>query len=139
MDDLCCEQFFRKPCQHQQRHYEALRAFFLDRRPLLDIARQFGFAHGTLRNLVSRFRARCQAGQVPPFSFPLHAVDPPPPVPVTLLRVPTLQLLPIAAGSPWLRSVPSARVSPGLSCSCLCWLRSASTVSSTPPAIRARE
>ncbi len=100
MDDLCCAQFFREPCQPQQRHYEALRAFFLDRRPLPDIARHFGFAHGTLRNLVSRFRARCHAGQVPPFSFPLRADDPPAPTPVTPPRVPTPPLSPIAVRSP---------------------------------------
>lgn len=73
MDDQRCEQFFREPRQPQQRHYETLRAFFLDRRTLPDIARQFGFAHGTLRNLVCQFRRRCQADQVPPFSFPLRA------------------------------------------------------------------
>jgi hypothetical protein len=100
MDDPCCEQFFRDPCQPQQRHYEALRAFFLDRRPLPDIARHFGFAHGTLRNLVSRFRARCQADQVPPFSFPLRADDPLVPALVTPLRVPTPRLSPIVARSP---------------------------------------
>ncbi len=79
MDDLRCEQFFREPQQPQQRRYEALRAFFLDRRPLPDIARQFGFAHGTLRNLVSQFRARCYAEQAPPFLFHLSLDDPPAP------------------------------------------------------------
>jgi hypothetical protein len=97
MDDLCCEQFFREPCQAQQRHYEALRAFFLDRRPLPDIARQFGFAHGTLRNVVSQFRARCHAGQVPPFLLPLRADDPPALAAVAPPRVPTRQPSPIAA------------------------------------------
>jgi len=75
MDDLRCEQFFRDPRQPQHRHYEALRAFFVDRRPLPDIARQLGFAHGSLRNLVSQFRARCHAGDVPPFSLHRHADD----------------------------------------------------------------
>jgi hypothetical protein len=79
MDDLRCEQFFGEPRQPQQRHYEALRAFFVDRRPLPDIARQFGFAHGTLRNRVSQFRARCQAGDVPPFSSHRRADDLPEP------------------------------------------------------------
>ena len=77
MDDLRCEQFFREPQQPQQRRYEALRAFFLDHCPLPDIARQFGFAHGTLRNLVSQFRARCAAEQAPPFLFHLSLDDPP--------------------------------------------------------------
>jgi hypothetical protein len=94
MDDLYCEQFFREPCQPQQRHYEALRAFFLDRRPLPDIARQFGFAHGTLRNVVSQFRARCLAGQVPPFSLARRADDPPAPATGVPLHGPTRRPLP---------------------------------------------
>jgi hypothetical protein len=88
MDDLRCEQFFRAPRQPQQRHYEALRACFVDRRPLPDIARQFGFAHGTLRNLVCQFRARCHAGQVPPFSVPRRADDLPVPAPALPPPVP---------------------------------------------------
>ena len=97
MDDQGCEQFFREPRQPQHRHFEALRAFFLDRRPLPDIARQFGFAHGTLRNLVCQFRAHCQAGQVPPFSLHLRADDPAAPAPTTPHRVPKSPTSPIAA------------------------------------------
>ena len=97
MDDLCCEQFFREPCQPQQHHYEALRAFFLDRRPLPDVAHQFGFAHGTLRNLVCQFRARCQAGRVPPFSLHRCADDPALPAPTTPHRAPKSQTSLIAA------------------------------------------
>jgi hypothetical protein len=97
MDDQRCQQFFLEPCQPQQGHYEALRAFFLDRRPLPDIARQFGFAHGTLRNLVSQFRARCQAGHVPPFSLHLRADAPARPTPSTPDRAPKSQPSPIAA------------------------------------------
>ena len=74
MDGTSYQQFFREPSQPQQRRYEALRAFFLEGRSLPDIARQFGFAHGTLRNLVSLFRSQCQADVVPPFSF-LHRAD----------------------------------------------------------------
>jgi hypothetical protein len=96
MDDQHCQQFFLEPCQPQQRHYEALRAFFVERRPLPDIARQFGFAHGTLRNLVCQFRARCQAGQVPPFSPQLRADDPAA-APTTPQCVPKLPTSPIAA------------------------------------------
>jgi hypothetical protein len=95
MDDQHCQQFFREPDQPLQRHYEALRAFFLERRPLPDIARQFGFAHGTLRNLVCQFRARCQAGQVPPFSPHRRAGDPA--APATQHHVPKPQRSPIAA------------------------------------------
>lgn len=97
MDDLPCQQFFRQPRQPQQRQYEALRAYFLERRALPDIARQFGFAHGTLRNLVSRFRAQCRVDQVPPFSLHHRADDPP--APARPPRVPRLRPLPIVA--PW--------------------------------------
>jgi hypothetical protein len=43
---------------------------------LPDIARQFGYAHGTLRNLVSQFRSQCQADRVPPFLCRRRADDP---------------------------------------------------------------
>jgi hypothetical protein len=109
MDDLRCEHFFRDPQQPQQRHYEALRAFFLDRRPLPDIARQFGFAHGTLRNLVSQFRAGGQAGQVPPFSSHGRWADPPEPAPGPPAHVPTPRPSPIAGRSPGRPNAPSAR------------------------------
>ena len=95
MDDPRCLQFFRDPRQPQQRHYEALRACFLDRRPLPDIARQFGFAHGTLRNLVARFRGQCRAGDEPPFLFRRRADDPPGPAPTTPRRVRRLRPSPI--------------------------------------------
>jgi hypothetical protein len=99
MDDQRCQQFFLEPDQTQQRHYEALRAFFVERRPLPDIARQFGFAHGTLRNLVCQFRACCQANQVPPFSPHRRADDPAASMSTTPLRVPKSPTLPIAARS----------------------------------------
>jgi hypothetical protein len=88
MDDLRCRHFFREPQQPEQRRYEALRAYFLDRRSLPDVARQFGFAHGTLRNLVCQFRGQCQAEQVPPFSLPLPGDDRPAPVPTRRARKP---------------------------------------------------
>jgi hypothetical protein len=100
MDDPRCEQFFLEPCQALQRRYEALRAFFVQRQPLPDIARQFGLAHGTLRNLVCQFRARYQTGQVPPFSSNRHADDPAAPAPSTPQRVPRSPTLLIAAHSP---------------------------------------
>jgi hypothetical protein len=99
MDDQDCQQFFLDPCQTLQRHYEALRAFFVERRPLPDIARQFGFAHGTLRNLVCQFRARCQAGHLPPFSSHQRADDPTAPTTTTAQRVPRFPRSPIAARS----------------------------------------
>jgi transposase-like protein len=68
MDDTCCHDFFAHPSSTLHRRFEALRAVFLDHRPLAEIARQFGYRHGTLRNLVSQFRAQCRAGRAPFFS-----------------------------------------------------------------------
>src|SRR5439155_20683566 len=100
MDDLRCEQFFREPRQAQHRQYEALLAFFLDRRPMPDIARQFVLAHGTLRNLVLQFRAQCAAGQWPPFSFHHDAGDLSAETATTAPRAPRRRPSPIAAPSP---------------------------------------
>jgi hypothetical protein len=97
MDDQRCQQFFLEPGQTLQRHYEALRAFFVERRPLPDIARQFGFSHGTLRNLVCQFRARCQADQVPPFSSHRRADDPATPTATMPQHVRKSPTSPIAA------------------------------------------
>ncbi len=68
MDDHACQHFFLHPTQTLHRQYEALRAVFVARQPLLQVAHQFGYAYGSLRNLVSAFRAQCGAGQAPPFS-----------------------------------------------------------------------
>lgn len=76
MDDLLCQQFFLQPTQHLQRRYEILRAYFVEHRTMTDIAQLFGLSHGSIRNLVSDFRAQCQAGQIPPF-FENHNADVP--------------------------------------------------------------
>jgi hypothetical protein len=74
MDDTRCQDFFRQPTQTLHRRYEALRAFFLERRPLPEIAAAFGYRYGTLRNLVTDFRAQCRAADTPPFS-PIRPAD----------------------------------------------------------------
>jgi hypothetical protein len=71
MDDTACQNFFLQPTQALHRRYEALRAVFVAHQPLPQVARQFGYRYGSLRNLVTDFRAQCQAGQAPPFS-PRH-------------------------------------------------------------------
>ena len=76
MDDHHYRQFFLDPKQPVQRHYEIARAYFVERQSMPLIARRFGFAHGTVRNVVSQFRAQFQNGGVPPFSFPRHVDDP---------------------------------------------------------------
>lgn len=42
MDDTRCRQFFLEPTEPYHRHYEALRAFFVEGRQLQEIAQQFG-------------------------------------------------------------------------------------------------
>jgi hypothetical protein len=73
MDDTPCRDFFLHPTTSPHRQYEALRAAFVEHQPLPDVARQFGYRYGSLRNLVADFRARCHAGQAPPFSPPRPA------------------------------------------------------------------
>jgi hypothetical protein len=68
MDDTLGRNFFLQPTQTRHRHYEALRAVIIDQRPVPEVAQRFGYRSGTLRNLLSRFRAQCRGGQVPPFS-----------------------------------------------------------------------
>jgi hypothetical protein len=48
--------------------YEALRAYFVERRPLEDIARRSGYSYNTLRDVICDFRAQCRDDRVPPFS-----------------------------------------------------------------------
>lgn len=68
MDDTLCRQFFVEPTQLLHRRYLALRAFFVDGFSYDAIAQQFGMTYHTVRSWVRDFRARCQAGQTPPFS-----------------------------------------------------------------------
>ena len=99
MDDTCCHDFFAHPSSTLHRHFEALRAVFLDHRPLAEIARQFGFRYGTLRNLVSQFRSKCRAGRPSLFSPP-RLVDVPQQADLsTLQRNPILRTQPIATNS----------------------------------------
>jgi hypothetical protein len=59
MDDTAYRQFFARPGQTYQRQYEALRAVFVDGRSQKDVAEQFGFTYGTMRQLVFEFRQVC--------------------------------------------------------------------------------
>src|SRR3954471_22729147 len=70
MDNTHCRNFFAHPTQTLHRRYEALRAVFLDQRPLSEVAHRFGYRYGTLRNLVAEFRAQSRTGESPPFSPP---------------------------------------------------------------------
>jgi hypothetical protein len=68
MDDPRCQQFFCEPHSTQQRRYEAIRAVVIEGRSPQAIAARFGFAYGTLRNLVVQFHADIRQGRTPPFS-----------------------------------------------------------------------
>jgi hypothetical protein len=70
MDDTLARRFFLQPGAEPQRLYEALRAVFIDGCRQKDIADRFGFGYAAFRQQVTRFRARCAAGQPPPFSPP---------------------------------------------------------------------
>src|SRR3954470_22660371 len=59
-------QFFIEPQQTFHRHYEALRAVFVEGQPLEPVAVRFGFKVSTLQAMVSRFRAQRRGGVTPP-------------------------------------------------------------------------
>jgi hypothetical protein len=69
MEDRCCSQYFLAPQETSQRRYEALRAVFVDRKPLAIVAERFGYKVSALKSMASRFRADCRRGVTPPFSF----------------------------------------------------------------------
>ena len=69
MDDTCCDRFFLEPVRTFQRQYEALRAFFVGRQKVKEVAATFGYSEASLRSMICRLRAGCQRGEVPPFSL----------------------------------------------------------------------
>ena len=127
MNDTLCESFFLQPTQPLHRRYEVLRAAFVEHRPLQDVARQYGYRYGSLRNLVTDFRAQCRAGQVPPFSPNRAGGGRATEAPTGRRRGRNGRPRPTAARSAWPRSGAYAPASPGCSCSCRCWHACAST------------
>lgn len=61
MDDTARQAFFTEPTQTYHRRYEALRAVFVDGRAQKDVAAEFGFTYGSMRQLVFDFRRSCDA------------------------------------------------------------------------------
>ena len=51
-----CEHFFTEPHSPKQRIYEALRAFFVGKRPSNEVAKDFGYTPGSFRVLCHHFR-----------------------------------------------------------------------------------
>ncbi len=70
MDGQLCRRFFLDPQLTFHRRYEALRAFFVDGRPVAEIASQFGYKPTALNVMISRFHSRFRRGSVPPFLSP---------------------------------------------------------------------
>jgi hypothetical protein len=68
MDGQPCRRFFLDPQLTFHRRYEALRAFFVEDRPVTEIAAQFGYKPTALNVMISRFHAQFRQGCVPPFS-----------------------------------------------------------------------
>ena len=62
MDDSACQEFFAHPSQTYHRRYEALRAVFVDGQSQKEVAKQFGYTYGSLRQLVLEFRRQCANG-----------------------------------------------------------------------------
>ncbi len=50
------QRFFLSPESPLQRQYEALRAFFVDEEPSVDVAKRFGYSSGAFRVLCHQFR-----------------------------------------------------------------------------------
>jgi hypothetical protein len=78
MDDQLGRRFFLDPDSTTQRRYEALRAYFVERQPVTEIAANWGYKPASLNAMVSAFRSQCRDGRVPPFSSPTAAVGLPP-------------------------------------------------------------
>jgi hypothetical protein len=68
MDDQPCRSFFLQPRSTFHRRYEALRAFFIEGRPLAEVAAHFGYKPTALNVLISRFRHDVRGQDIPPFS-----------------------------------------------------------------------
>jgi hypothetical protein len=61
MDDTAYRNFFEQPSQIYQRRYEALRAIFVDQRSQKEVAEEFGFTYGSMRQVVFEFRQHCDS------------------------------------------------------------------------------
>jgi hypothetical protein len=61
MDDTAYRQYFTQPTQTYHRRYEALRAIFVEGRTQKDVAQEFGFTYGSMRQLVLDFRQYCDS------------------------------------------------------------------------------
>jgi hypothetical protein len=121
MNDTAYEDFFLHPAQPLHRQYEALRAIFVTQQPLPHVAQQFGYRYGSLRNLVSDFRAHWRAGQAPPFSASPFADGRSDRTPRNHSVSRRSRPRQTAVNSPSLPDAACAPASRACSCSCPCW------------------
>lgn len=63
-----CQRFFLEPSNPKHRQYEALRAFYVEGRPSVEVARAFGYSPGAFRVLCYQFRRQDH----PEFFLPSH-------------------------------------------------------------------
>lgn len=90
MDDTAYREFFTRPSQTYHRWYEALRAVFIDGRSQKDVAEDFGFTYGAMRQLVFEFRQLCDDHEQPTASFFFEtSTDSASPLPRTTSRSPS--------------------------------------------------
>ena len=97
MEDDLCRWFFLDPQETFHRRYEALRAFFVERRSLEETAVRFGYRVAALKSMVSRFRAGCRTGEASPFFFPTDVDAPRADDAAKIKRGPNWRMLPTAA------------------------------------------
>ena len=64
--------FFVVPTHPTQKHYEALRAFYVDHLPASDIAQRFGWSENYFRNLRSQFHQALMTNTPPQFFVDTH-------------------------------------------------------------------
>jgi len=69
MDDTAYREFFTDAEQTYHRRYEALRAVFVDGRSQKEVAEEFGYTYGSMRQLVLEFRRHCDDDDKPNESF----------------------------------------------------------------------
>lgn len=127
--------FFANPQSTQHLRYEIVRTVLFEQQPMADVATRFGVTYGTVRNLVSQFRACLSQGRTPPFSLPRRAADPPAPPPRRARCNPPA---PMPGCCHAIARSTSPRAWPGFFCSCLCLRNSTSDASCVKLAILVR-
>ena len=57
--------FFLEPANSTHRQYEALRAYFVEDLPSVEVARRFGYSPGSFRVLAHQFRQQSRSPLLP--------------------------------------------------------------------------